>query len=159
MRATSAISGEFRSLLSSPRCPAVLFRHARFFDPRSLTDFPWETTDYVSTSNRHSVTRRHTGKSLFPTISSDGRAELRSFRTTAAFALDPLSISLSLSPFLFLRTGFPQCRPGRVRDRCLPSSTSLFPRSSSFFLGPFALSFPRLLLNRGRQSSNEATGS
>ena len=51
-----------------------------------------------TTSNRHSLTRRYTGKSLFPTISSDGRAELRSFRTAAAFALDPLSVFL----FLFL---------------------------------------------------------
>jgi len=49
-------------------------RRARSSDPRPLTDFRGRQ---LAASNRRFVTRRRTGKSLFPTIQSDGEAEPR----------------------------------------------------------------------------------
>lgn len=140
---------------------------ACFFDPRPLTDFRGRSRP--STSIRHSVTCRHTGKSPFPTIPSDGSAELRGFRTAAAFrsrsslSLPPPSLLLSRSFFLsaLCSLGLLRRRPGRVHATAVYLHPYLFlsvQRSSGFFCVPFVFFFPRLLLEplQGGQSPNEA---
>lgn len=84
-------------------CPGISFHRARSFDPRSLTDFPWKATDYFESTLRDTSTHREISASD-NLIRRESR--LRSFRTAAAFALNPLPVSFcsSLSsPFLFLR--------------------------------------------------------
>jgi len=132
-------------------------RRARSSDPRPLTDFRGRQ---LAASNRRFVTRRRTGKSLFPTIQSDGEAEPREreFRTAAALALEILSFPPSPSTrFASRLAGRCNVGAGRVRCLCLhpcPLSARGFFAESLFA----ALSFPRLPPKAGnRQSSNGVT--
>jgi len=131
-------------------------RRARSSDPRPLTDFRGRQ---LAASNRRFVTRRRTGKSLFPTIHSDVGAEPRErereFRTAALLALEILSFPPSPS----------RLSPSRsLQRRSRSSALSAFIRVpflravSSPNLSSAALSFPRLPPKAGnRQSPNGVT--
>lgn len=99
------------------------FRHASF-DP--LTDFPRETTDYFESTLRDASThreisvsdnliRRESGTKRFP----HGRC----FRSRSSSFLFLSYLFRSFVP------AFRNVDPDRTRDRCLPSSTSLFSRA------------------------------
>lgn len=108
MRVISAMRGVSRrrflsssSSSSSASLSSVVFRSgcARFFDPRSLTDFPWETTDYFESTLCDASTHREISVSDNLIRRESGTKRFlhgRCFRSRSSFCL-PLSLSLFLS--------------------------------------------------------------
>lgn len=102
-----------------------------------LTDFRGRQ---LAASNRHSVTRRRTGKSLFPTIQSDGRLEARegSARSLLSFSTSSLVLPF-VHPFLLPVECAVCLRPCPFTARAVS-----WPNLS------LAFTFPRLPLNSAK---------
>lgn len=103
-----------------------------------LTDFRGRRLIRVDTRHRRASTS--TGKSLFPRIPSDGRAEVRGFRTAAAvFALSiPSHLSIRVAVPVSAMSTRVECATAAVRLHSYPflrsRDSDLLPRSLSFSL-------------------------